>query len=115
MRYHLRYLDQVRLTMFYSSINHFQSGPSSGTSSTERGASYLVAPRSLCDSEHYTDSGIHHTDSNGMEDEQLIQNDREVRHILGNWSSSRHKLIRGLSSNTPQKEKKWLNILSMNK
>ena len=50
-----------------------------------------------------------------MEDEQLIQNDREVRHILGNWSSSRHKLIRGLSSNTPQKEKKWLNILSMNK
>jgi len=61
----------------------YQSGPSSGTSSTERGASYLVAPRSLCDSEHYTDSGIHHTDSNGMEDDHLIQNDREVRHILG--------------------------------
>ena len=40
-----------------------------------------------------------------MEDEQLIQNDREVRHILGNWSSPRRKLIRGLSSKTPQKEK----------
>ena len=87
MRYHLKYLDQVRVPALhpYSSINYFQSGPSSGTSSTERGASYLVAPRSLCDSEHYTDSGIHHTDSNGMEDEHLIQNDREVRHILGNW------------------------------
>ena len=86
MRYHLKYLDQFRVparNKLNSSINNFQSGPSSGTSSTERGASYLVAPRSLCDSEHYTDSGIHHTDSNGMEDDHLIQNDREVRHILG--------------------------------
>ena len=39
---------------------------------------------SLCGSEHYTDSGIHHADSNQLEDDhRLIHDEREHRHLLG--------------------------------
>lgn len=45
---------------------------------------------SLCGSEHYTDSGIHHADSNQLEDDhRLIHDEREHRHLLGIFSLKR--------------------------
>ena len=46
---------------------------------------------SLCGSEHYTDSGIHHADSNQLEDDhRLIHDEREHRHLLGIFSYNKY-------------------------
>lgn len=72
-----------------NSPNHaYQSGTSSASSS-DRAGSYVIQNGrngdSLCGSEHYTDSGIHQTDSNQLDDEHRLLNedrDRELRMAL---------------------------------
>ena len=50
---------------------------------------------SLCGSEHYTDSGIHHADSNQLEDDhRLIHDEREHRHLLGIFPTTNISILK---------------------